>query len=115
MFCEVLLQTQLMIKNGVQAEMTWANVCLLDGTAGRFILITLSGDLCRNACYVGLFLLTTAVSSVCSMTSHVRHGGTVWQQTSGDNDKQNGELRENRPHAGCSDFASGCVMDNKRE
>ena len=61
MFCEVLLQTQLMIKNGVQAEMTWANVCLLDGTAGRFILITLGRDQCGNVWHVGVFLLTTAV------------------------------------------------------
>ena len=60
MFCEVLLQTQLMIKNGVQAEMTWANVCLLDGTAGRFVLITLGRDLHRNVCHAGLFSLTAA-------------------------------------------------------
>ena len=104
-----------MIKNGVQAEMTWVNVCLLDGTAGRFILIMLGRDLCRNVCHAGLFSLMTTMSSVCSMISQDRCSGTVWQQTCGDNGKQNGELRENPPPASCSDLVSGCVMDENRE
>ena len=104
-----------MSKNGVRAEMAWVNACLLDGTAGRSIFITLGRDLCRNVWHVGLFFLTTTVSSVCSMTSHNRHGGTVWQQTCSDNGKQNSELRENPPRAGCSDLVSGCVMDENRE
>ena len=104
-----------MIKNGVQAEMTWVNVCLLDGTAGRFILITLGRDLCRNVCHAGLFFLTNIVSSVFSMTSQDCCSATAWQQASGDNGKQNGELREYRAQAGCSEFAACCVMDENRE
>ena len=104
-----------MIKNGVQAEMTWVNVCLLDGTAGRFILIMLGRDLCRNVWHAGLFFLTNIVSSVCSMMSQDRCSGPVWQQTCGDNGKQNSELHETRAHAGCSEFSSGCVMDENRE
>ena len=104
-----------MSKNGVRAEMAWVNACLLDGTAGRFILITLGRDLYRNVYHVGLFFLTNNVSSVCSMTPQDRCSATSWQQASGDNGKQNGVLREYRSHAGCSEFASGCVMDEKRE
>ena len=95
--------------------MIWVNDCLLDGTAGRFILITLGLELCRNVYHVGLFFLTNIVSSVCSITPQDRCSATSWQQASGDNGKQNGVLREYRAHAGCSEFAFSCVMEEKRQ